>query len=264
MKTKILKIAILAFVVAFTGCEQQENIQFDGSTAQTLAKFTGTTVTLPVRESTTSTVDIMVEVTSVSNVDRTIDVSVASTSNATPDQYSISEFIIPAGEYIGTGTITGVYNPLPAVGEVVLNLKLDGVSGDDTNVIENDEFIVKLSRFCDFDINTFIGTYSAGTYNVIATQGPEANTLILSNIENRGSNIDIIIELTPDVYSITIRKDLDDLIYVNSTFGNVDPGNMVNEPASFNQCSGELSLNYSACIPDGRCFGDRSFTLTKI
>lgn len=267
MKTnKIIYIFALIISSLFISCEDEENVQFDPVNGKTLISFVGSANAIPVNDGGVSAIEISVEVTSSSTVDRVLNVSVDESSTATSDQYTISDFIIPAGEFIGKGTVSGNYDALPALGALDLVLKLTGVNGSESS-IGDDTFTVTLERFCPFEISNFTGTYTANQggsiYTVTATEGPEENTLVLSNIENRGDDIQIIIEFTPDVYSVKVRADLDDLIYVHPTFGNVDPSNTDPITNTFNQCSGAISLEYRACIPDGRCFGNRVIEFTK-
>lgn len=255
----------VASILLFTSCEENENPIFDSVNGQTMIQFAGSSSELAVQPTVVSSAVIQVEVTTVSNSDRTITVEVDATSTATSDQYTITPIIVPAGEYVGTGEIVGNYDNLPDVGSVDLIINLTGIDGT-SSVQENETFTVSLERFCPFDINTFVGTYSAvqgtSTYIVTATAGPEANTLRLNNIENRGASIDIILGLTPDDLIVVIRDDLDPLIYVHSTYGNVWPGTLDPNPSNFNQCTGNIYIEYSACVSVG-CFSNRVIELTK-
>ena len=175
-------------------CEEQENVMFDAVNGQTLVQFVGTSTSLPVKPSTVSTANLQVNVTTSATVDRKVSVTIDASSTASPDQYTISDVVIPAGEFVGTGQLTGNYDNLPSIGSVSVVIKITGVNGSEA-IVEKDTFTVTMERFCEFDIEDFYGTYSVvedGTYNykVVASAGPVANTLELFNLyETRGRTI---------------------------------------------------------------------------
>ncbi len=143
-------------LITFVSCGEQDNVTFDGG--QTLIQFSNTETALAVEPTGVTSYEIQVEVTTISNTDRTVTTSIDSESTAVANQYTISNIVIPAGEYTGTGEIVGNYSNLPAQGEVNLIVSLTGIDGNQSIVGNGkDKLTVTMSRFCPFDIDSFVG-----------------------------------------------------------------------------------------------------------
>ncbi|EDP97986.1 hypothetical protein KAOT1_12252 [Kordia algicida OT-1] len=158
------KIAIL-FIGAlfmFTSCEETQSPIYDGS--QTLAYFNGTSSTLEVEINDTNTVDISVGVSTTSSTDRTVMVSVdADNTSATSGMYSFSSTVtIPANEFFGTLTVTGIDDGLTTAGET-LSLKIDSVDG---GVGSSQVHTVSLVEICPI-----APTFATGMYNLNFVSG---------------------------------------------------------------------------------------------
>ena len=197
---KKYSIYALLFVITliFSNCEEQENIQFDSINGQTLVKFTSSAATLAVQPTGISTQEILVEVSTLSDTDRTITLEVDEASTtATSNQYVITDIVIPAGAYSGSGSITGIYDNIPNSGSVTLAVEITGISNTDNPAIDNPIFTLTLERFCPLDVQDFLGTYTAlGSFNdpdnltarpdIVITAGPVANTIRLTNVHANG------------------------------------------------------------------------------
>lgn len=271
MKTnKILLVLTLIVTTLFTSCEEQENVQFDTVNGQTLAQFEGTSSKIPVKPNETSTSDVSILLSTSSTADRVITVSVDESSTAVAGQYLISDFIVPAGEFIGKGTITGVYDELPEIGPVDLVLKLNGIDGSEA-VIANDTFTVSMERFCAFDITNFYGTFTAledGSlkYDVEISAGPVENTLTLTNLYD--TNGTSIIELdNTDLSNPTViirSREFDAALYVSGTYGNVWANAFDSTtPSVFNVCAETITLNFRRTVSVGSFSGETNVVLSK-
>ena len=158
------KIAILFIGALFilTSCEETQSPIYDGS--QTLAYFNGTSSTLEVEINDTNTVDISVGVSTTSSTDRTVSVSVdADNTSATSGMYSFSSTVtIPANEFFGTLTVTGIDDGLTPAGET-LSLKIDSVDG---GIGSSQVHTVSLVEICPI-----ASTFATGMYNLNFVSG---------------------------------------------------------------------------------------------
>ncbi|MGV6845607.1 MAG: hypothetical protein ACWA42_05720 [Lutibacter sp.] len=139
----------ILFVTA--SCDKNgELLVFDNVNGPTMVQFTKTSLKMSTPTTgLTATVDVLV--TTVSDVDRSIDVEIVPQTDpekpdATPDQYTIGNLMIPAGSYSGTVTITSNYDALPAkgTGSTFLTLKLTGLNNTNTDV---DKGILNIELF---------------------------------------------------------------------------------------------------------------------
>lgn len=157
MKKLIFRTLLLVGLISLNSCEENTNPQFDNVNGQTMIRFASTSATMPVEPTGVTSQDLVVHVTTVSTSDRTISLEVDAASTATSSQYTINDIVIPAGEYVGTGSIIGNYASLPAVGSVELIMNMTAISGG-ASVQENATFTLTLERFCPLVIADFYGT----------------------------------------------------------------------------------------------------------
>ncbi len=274
MKTiKLLSIFILASLL-FVSCEDQENVMYDNVNGKVLTSFVGSSASIAVRSDQVSSATVNVEVSTVSNVDRIVNFTIGSGTTATPDQYSVSDFVIPAGAYTGSATVTGNFDALPSLGSVTVQLNLEGINGVDA-ALGDTSFSISMERFCPFDINDFIGTYDAVeesgsgtfTYTVTATAGPAPNTLTLTDIYQAGGQATIELDASDPSSPTVINRsfEFDTFIFISGTWGNVyaqEYGDST--PSTFNVCAKTINFNFYRRIPDGRRFsGEFSVSMSK-
>jgi len=158
MKNLIIKFSILLFVMAGVVSCEQEMIVYDVENGQTLAQFSRASAALPTpEEGGTTTVDVLVS--TVSSSERTIEVSVDTSSTASAASYEISDLVIPANSYVGTITITSIYDAVPETGSSFLVLNLDSIANGDT-VVEKGTLTVELFRKCAIVLSDFVGTWT--------------------------------------------------------------------------------------------------------
>lgn len=158
------KIAIL-FIGAlfmFTSCEETQSPIYDGS--QTLAYFNGTSSTLEVEINDTNTIDLSVGVSTLSSAARTVNISVdIDNTTATSGMYTFPTTVtIPANEFFGTFTVTGIDDGLTTAG-VTLSLKIDSVDG---GVGSSRVHTVRLVEICPI-----AATFATGMYTLDFVSG---------------------------------------------------------------------------------------------
>lgn len=143
------KIGILFAIVALviSSCEE-ERIVYDPVSGQTLASFNTSSINLGVPVEGAS-VEVVVTASTESDVERTISVEVDPASTATPDQYTISNSGIPAGEFAGVITVQGNFDALPEEGTTQLILNLADVTNSNDLTFGNETITVTLFRQCD-------------------------------------------------------------------------------------------------------------------
>lgn len=271
---KLIIPFLLVMTLVFQSCEETQSPIYDGS--QTLAYFNATPLSanlgvLVSEQSATYTVPI--NVSTLSSSDRTVSVSAAASSTATPNQYSFSGSVtIPANSYSGELVVTGIQDGLTQTGDNLV-LQIDGV--DDGGVGSPSTFTLTIVQLCPFDIADYYGDYTAvggdvfnpGTdYTITAVAGPDPNTLLLSNAENRGTSTGMImLELDPDTGFIEIVSETyGTVLYVHPTFGNVTATVAADtNPSTFNVCTQTMVIDYIGCVSAGCFTSDRGFTLEK-
>ncbi len=145
MKKYILFFCTAFFILA--SCEEQEVTVFDTENGQTLAQLSVTSAALGTPAEGAS-IELEVQVTTKSGSDRAISLVADASSTATPDQYSISGLVIPAGEFTATVTITSNFEALPEEGATTLILNLTDVAGSNDIVFSNESLTISLFREC--------------------------------------------------------------------------------------------------------------------
>ncbi|WP_046745113.1 DUF1735 domain-containing protein [Kordia zhangzhouensis] len=152
---KKIAILLIGALFMFTSCEETQSPIYDGN--QTLAYFNGTSSTLEVEINSENSIDISVGVSTISTSARTVAVSVdADNTTATSGMYSFpSTVTIPANEYFGTLTVTGIDDGLTTAGET-LALKIDSVDG---GVGSTRVHTVNIVEICPIASTFAVGTY---------------------------------------------------------------------------------------------------------
>ena len=114
-------IKFLAISLLFTACGDFEPVVFDPNTGQTLVFFSKTTDALEVTIDDTGSVDVQIGVNTLSSQDRTVNVTVNSDlTTANSENYSVpATVVIPANEYFGQLTVTGVDVSVETTAEII-------------------------------------------------------------------------------------------------------------------------------------------------
>lgn len=149
MKNRVKKFGVLfiGLALVFSSCED-EQIVYDPASGQTLASFSASSINLGVPTEGTS-VEVNVTASTKFDGERTISLEVDPASTATPDQYTISNSGIPAGEFAGVVTIEGNFDALPEEGTTQLILKLTDVSNSNDLTFGTETLTISLFRECD-------------------------------------------------------------------------------------------------------------------
>lgn len=255
-------------------CEE-DLVVFDGVNGQSFVKFESSAVNLPIPFADPLEVNVPISVSTISTVERTVTVSIVpegTTLDAANYSFN-SSVVIPANSYTGNLVITGVNESL-VLGDIeTIEFKLDTLSVGDSNI---DGTTLTVSAFlnCPFDLESFVGTYSAnedgycdGCYEVEVSLGTEPNTLIMSNLWEVGGTTTVT--LLPDNDN-KIDFTFGEFLYVNSTYGDASTynpsavtGSAADNIASFRTCDNYMNLYFRVCV-DAGCFGLVHIQLTKI
>lgn len=149
MKNTINKLGVLfvGLALVFSSCEE-EQVVYDPVSGQTLASFSTSSINMGVPTEGTS-VDVTVTASTESATERTISVEVDPASTATPDQYTITSSVIPAGEFAGVITVQGNFDALPEEGTTQLILNLTDVSNSNDLTFGTETVSISLFRQCD-------------------------------------------------------------------------------------------------------------------
>jgi len=160
MKNFIKLFIACAFLVS---CGDFEEVIYDGVNGQTLAFFDGTSSALEVEINDTNTVELTLGVSTLSSSDRTVNISADPASTAVAAMYSFSPTVtIPANEYFGTFTVTGIDEGLTTDAKTLI-LNIDdsaGIVGSSTS------HTVSIVEICPIP-----ATFAAGMYTLDFVSG---------------------------------------------------------------------------------------------
>ena len=165
---KILKInaILLMMMLALASCEEKDPEVFDGENTdnQVLIGFSDEQYNLPVAIESTGEVEVKVEASTISKEDRVFSIDTinsGSVNEAFPETYSIpSTVTIPAGEYIGTFTITGEDNSMVEPEARLVEIELSSQSDDPLYSIQQTQ--VRVFEVCPVPESRYVDS----TWNV--------------------------------------------------------------------------------------------------
>jgi hypothetical protein len=282
MKKLSYKIStFLVGILFMVSCADNDIPIYDTVNGQTLAQFSLTSAVLGTPEEGAS-VDVDVTVTTKTDSERTITVAADPSSTATPDQYEISNLVIPAGSYTGTITITSNFNAIPESGTSVLVLNLTDVSGSNDIVFANSTLNVEFFRKCPIVLADFVGTWSGTgswseifgyTSEIVTTLDSDGN-LLMNGIAFQwfqGWWGEVIITNEPvkvDVNLETGEFVIEDQFYITSTYnGAPQPTYNLSATGTFlNPCEKTMEIfptfNQEGFVFSGPEFGGPPFLET--
>ncbi|MBL4604119.1 MAG: hypothetical protein JKY02_00180 [Flavobacteriaceae bacterium] len=277
MKKTILRTLLLVGLISLNSCEQNENPQFDNVNGQTMVRFVNSSATLPVEPTGVTSQDLEVHVTTVSDTDRTVNLEIDATSTATSNQYTINDIVIPAGQYVGVGSIIGNYANLPTSGSVDLIVKITGVSGGDS-FQENATYTLTLERFCPLVIADFYGTYNqarsfndfgneTATGDATISAGPAPGTLLITNLYAGGRSAVIELDFSNPASPAVIYRS-QEFAAVFATFASTGPLYTYGKAEdaannTFNTCTKTISLNFFRTNGPSNYGGEYGIKLVK-
>ena len=278
MKKYISKIAAL---VLFTGllvsCGEQDNVQLDADSAQSLVGFNKLSDNLPAwaPEYDQFVLEIEVGATNRVNYDRDINVVInEELSTALTSAYTIdpSSLVIPAGEFVGKIKVRGYFNEIPPQTKQKIVLDLLSVEGMDRMDTQKKRFVATIFQACPINRDDFVGTYDAledGTSNYIveSVAGDEPNELLLSNVWDLdpasvthvylGDNVASPNIIWPAAYPTSTENFL-----ASDVFG-YGPGYVNGTGGTFDSCTAGMVLKFRITVSAGS-FAETKLELTKI
>ncbi|MDF2187138.1 hypothetical protein [Paraflavitalea sp. CAU 1676] len=146
---------------------------------------------------TASTFKIPLGLTAAADGDRTIEITITSPTGAKEgQQFSVNKksFTIPAGKVTDSIIVSGIYAGLSSGKVDTVIFKISG--GSVTAMQTEQQYTLYLQQYCDVDINSFSGLYSAqdyyegapdgGPYDIYLTPvgltGPTSGTITLDGL----------------------------------------------------------------------------------
>ena len=140
MRNLILKsIGFLLLTVVLVSCGEHDDVVYDPNTGQAFVFFSedGSSIDFDQTMPETGSVEVQVAVSNLSSSARDVQLSiVAEETDATADQYILeTSLTIPANEYFGTFTVSGVYDNLTTL-RVNLVLIISSIEGDNPSISE--------------------------------------------------------------------------------------------------------------------------------
>lgn len=166
MKNIYRFLALTLTMTIFYSCEE-DLVIYDVDNGQSVTTLASSEATLPV-PAEGATYDLVVEVTTRSDVDRTISYSVDPESTADASEYTISDLIVPAGEFVGNISITGNFDAIPDLTTTELILNLDGLDGAVLGDEDRLSFTLSMFKQCPSDL---VGTYIVSSTGVSTDGG---------------------------------------------------------------------------------------------
>ncbi len=159
MNMKLKKVLMIFTIIVsslFTSCDDNKVI-YDPATGQSLAFFSETSVSLPVFVGSSETIEVIVGISTISSSDRTLTVSLnEKDTKANSDQFTFDSTVtIPANEYFGTISITGIDEMLDTSPTKIVLMLEDPSDG----VFDGNELNISIFKTCPIDPATFVGDY---------------------------------------------------------------------------------------------------------
>lgn len=280
MKKLISKVvALVLFSGMLTACGEQDNVQLDVDSAQSVVGFNTLSSNLPAwaPELPQYTLEVIVGATNRVNYDREVVIDInEELTDALPAEYTIdqSSLVIPAGDFVAKIKIRAFYNEIPPLVKHKLVFDLVSVEGQDILLTDKNRHVVSLFRACPIERDNFTGTYeaiedgdTANSYYVESTPGTAANELLLSNVWNVDPESVTHVFLGSDVANPNIIWPVDylDNLLVNSLPPYESYGKLyiAGTGGSFDSCTGNMVLKFSARFVTGS-FAPTVLVLNKL
>jgi hypothetical protein len=163
----IVKLLFIALV--FASCEDVEPIVYNGNVEsnQTFLGFSRSTYLLPVVQNSTGEVVVTLNSSTVADYDRVYNLEVTLPDNqsaANPDTFDLpSTITIPAGEYQGFITISGVDNNLVDENRKSFNITITNMD-ENTEIADSNTATINIYEVCPLQ-SDFLGQYQVQVIN---------------------------------------------------------------------------------------------------
>jgi hypothetical protein len=276
-KYKLSRLFAVLLILSFAiGCEAPEDEFFFDVENQddAIAQFQASPV-LVINPSANTDNTVSVGVSTVSNTDRSFQVSISEDSSLDASFFDIPSLtgVIPAGEFVGSITVTTLQtNVFPAMGSSLV-LDLDSVDG--ANLLDSSTTQVSLGFTVEcpsVDISQIVGTAVTTNNTLLAAfglavtaadprqvvQGPGENQVTIVGGFGVGSSEDVILNIDPSTGDITDGSPEGTLIFVNGG-ANPTPVPITGLSGRALTCINEISFSANNAIFGGAL---SSFTLT--
>ena len=212
---------------------------------------------------------IPVGVTNVTDQDRTIQFTYTSRTAIQGQQYSApASLVIPAGKALDSLTISGIFSAYDTPGRI--DTVQISISGGIAPSPYKSHYTLYLRKYCDVDINSFVGTYANcidnGTYGPYEIEvlsatatGNTSGYLMVDNLWDAGGATPIRVNLDwSDPSNFTASIPAGQKLFIDPDYGqaSVNP----NGAGTFSSCDNIFTLKYEVYVSAGS-FG---FTTTRM
>lgn len=272
--TYILMLAFCgSLAVILNSCKKNDGIVIPN---QELVSFgnASTTGAYFITNTSSSVFKIPVGTTVVSNVSRNINFSVSSPSGAVEgQQYTIANktLTIPAGSSVDTIELKGIFAGYPISGTRKDTLVFKITNSDVAPLAGSDQYTVVLQKYCDVNLASFTGAYTAqdyyngapdgGPYDVFMTAGTASGTtgkIAISGLWGYSASFDISLNWTnPASFTTNVATQN---WFVHSTYGQSTV--KANGSGTFSSCENKFTIGYEVTVAAGS-FGKYTTTLVK-
>ena len=211
--------------------------------------------TVVVEQGASVSFDVNVYTSQASGSDRTFNLAVDQSATTTDaENYSVPATItVPANSKEGTMTVTVTDNGLGVEAEMLV-LK---ISNSDGLILGNDVNIT-IQKFCPFDINNFVGTYTyiSGMFEdswTVDVQKVDDHTLVVKDMVEAGKDVQIVLDETNLSASVAKQE-----VWTSATYGVAS----FEGAGTFSPCTYEIDLTLELTVSAGT-FGTASEVLIK-
>lgn len=154
------KLFILTLITSFfISCGDHEEVIFDPNSGNTLAFWRTNTLNFGIPIDSQATLDIQVGVTTLSSEARTVQVEIVeANTNLASTNYSLpTSLTIPANEYFGILSLTGIDDDNLSTDAQSLVLKLTSIS--DGGKVSSQLLNISARQICPIPADKFVGNY---------------------------------------------------------------------------------------------------------
>ena len=228
---------------------------------QQVAGFAGPSGSYFIKNESSSVFKIPVGVTTVSNVNRILEFTVSSPSGAEEgQQYTLgtTSVTIPAGSTVDSIELKGLFSGYATGRKDTLVFTMTG--GDIPVMESSNEFTVYMQKYCDVDLNSFLGDYvnssnsaTGAKYKItvqsVESTGPTSGYLMVKGLYRETSepvrvNLDWA---NPANFTTTVAGTSN--IYTDATYGPVSVRPI--GTGTFSSCDNTFTLSYQRYVAAG-------------
>lgn len=274
-KLKFVAVALLAFSASSCDAILDDEVTDFGDTP-VLVQFVEPAITAnfiqtPANEVYTYQIPVMLIGGRNQPLNKPVDVTVAVDPSSTAVEGVEFNLItqtvtIPAGEMMANVEIEVLSENLDPFDAKILVLE---ITSSDLTISESTSTAVVLQGACELNLAGFLGTYDAledgaFEYKVEITEGPQPNTLLLTNLYDTAGETIIKLSEDPTAPSVTyLSKELGAALMMHPTYGAVWATMVSPGAATYGSCDNSLKLVFKRCVGAGCFAGTINVVLTK-